>query len=103
MNERSLNILKELTNAPGASGFEDAVVAAARKYVEGIGKVKEDFLRNLYIYRKENTGTKPVVMLSTSSPTALSAFSLSEVGTKTPSPPVRFWCAMLSANIFPAL
>ena len=63
MNERSLNILKELTNAPGASGFEDAVVAIARKYVEGIGEVKEDFLRNLYIYRKENTGAKPVVML----------------------------------------
>ncbi len=63
MKERSLNILKELTNAPGASGFEDAVVAVARKYVEGIGKVEEDFLRNLYIYRKENTGSKPIVML----------------------------------------
>lgn len=63
MKERSLNILKELTNAPGASGFEDAVVAVARKYAEGIGTLEEDFQRNLYIYRRENTGAKPVVML----------------------------------------
>ena len=63
MKERSLNILKELTSAPGASGFEDAVVAVARKYAEGIGVLEEDFQRNLYIYRRENTGSKPVVML----------------------------------------
>ena len=63
MKERSLNILKDLTNAPGAPGFEDAVVAVARKYAESIGSMEEDFLRNLYIRRKENTGTKPVIML----------------------------------------
>ena len=63
MNERSLKILQELSDAPGASGFEDAVVGAARTWAENIGSVEEDFLRNLYIYRKENTGTKPVIML----------------------------------------
>ncbi len=63
MTERSLKLMQELSDAPGASGFEDAVVAVARKYAEPIGKLEEDFLRNLYIYRKENTGDRPVVML----------------------------------------
>ena len=63
MNERSLRMLQELSDAPGASGFEDAVVAVARKYAAPLGQLKEDFLRNLYIYRKENTGNKPVLMI----------------------------------------
>ena len=63
MNDHALQMLRELTNAPGASGFEDEVVKVARRYAASIGEMKEDFLRNLYIYRKENTGTKPVLML----------------------------------------
>ena len=63
MNDRSIKLLQELSDAPGASGFEDAVVAVARSYAESIGRLEEDFLRNLYIYRKENTGNKPVLML----------------------------------------
>ena len=63
MNEHALKMLQELTDAPGASGFEDEVVAVARRYAASIGDMKEDFLRNLYIYRKENTGSKPVIML----------------------------------------
>ena len=58
-----VTMLARLADAPGAGGFEDEVVAVAREYVQGLGEVKEDFLRNLYIYRKENTGGKPVVML----------------------------------------
>ena len=58
-----LKLIQELSDAPGASGFEDEVVAVARRWCESIGPMKEDFLRNLYIHRKENTGTKPVVML----------------------------------------
>ena len=46
-----------------AYGFEDAVVKVARKYAASIGEMKEDFLRNLYIYRKENTGNKPILMI----------------------------------------
>ena len=56
-------MIQELADAPGASGFEDEVVKVARRYAEPIGELKEDFLRNLYIYRKENTGTKPVLMI----------------------------------------
>ncbi len=63
MDKRSLELLQELSDAPGASGFEDAVVAVARRFAEGLGRMEEDFLRNLYIYRKENTGGKPVLML----------------------------------------
>lgn len=63
MDDRSLALMQELSDAPGASGFEDAVVAVARKYFSGAGRLEEDFLRNLYFYRKENTGNKPILML----------------------------------------
>ena len=63
MSEHALQLLRDLSNAPGASGFEDEVVKAARPYAASIGEMKEDFLRNLYIYRKENTGNKPVLLL----------------------------------------
>lgn len=58
-----ITLLQELSDAPGASGFEDAVVDVARKWAAPIGRMEEDFLRNLYIYRKENSGNKPVMML----------------------------------------
>ncbi len=63
MDAYALKMLQELSDAPGASGFEDAVVAVARRYAEGLGRMEEDFLRNLYIYRKENTGDRPIVLL----------------------------------------
>ena len=58
-----LQMIRQLADAPGASGFEDAVVEVARRYCAPIGELKEDFLRNLYIHRKENTGDRPVLML----------------------------------------
>ncbi|MBR5284867.1 MAG: M42 family peptidase, partial [Clostridia bacterium] len=58
-----LKMIQELSDAPGASGFEDEVVNVARTYAAPLGELKEDFMRNLYIYRKENSGNKPVVML----------------------------------------
>ena len=62
-DESALNMIRELSDAPGASGFEEEVVAVARRWAAPIGEMKEDFLRNLYIYRKENRGNKPVLML----------------------------------------
>lgn len=56
-------MLQRLSDAPGASGFEDPVIQAAREYAADIGAVEEDCLRNLYIHRKENTGSKPVILL----------------------------------------
>ena len=59
----ALDMIRELSDAPGAPGFEDAVVEVARRWALPIGPMEEDFQRNLYIHRKENTGTKPVLML----------------------------------------
>lgn len=59
----SLKMIEDLSNAKGASGFEDEVLEAARFYAADIADIKEDKLRNLYLYRKNNRGNKPVVML----------------------------------------
>ena len=56
INPNSLEMIRRLSEAPGASGFEDAVLAVARDYAAGIGPVQEDFLRNLYLYRREHSG-----------------------------------------------
>ena len=63
VDPNALQMIRELSDAPGAPGFEDEVVAVARRWCEPIGPMKEDFLRNLYIHRKENTGDRPVIML----------------------------------------
>lgn len=59
----SLKMIKELSNAFGPSGFEDDVLSIICKYVSDFGEIYEDSLRNLYLYRRENTGNKPVLML----------------------------------------
>lgn len=61
--ENNLKMIRELSNAMGVSGFEDQVVDISRRYSEGLGRLKEDNLRNLFIYRKENTGKRPIVQL----------------------------------------
>ena len=63
MSKELIDLARRLANTPGACGFEDEVVAVAREYAQGLGEIREDFLRNLYIYRKENRGDRPVVML----------------------------------------
>ena len=59
----ALALVESLVNTPGASGFEDEVVAIAAEAVKDFCDVSEDKLRNLYMYRKRNTGDKPLVML----------------------------------------
>ena len=63
VDPNALQMIQELADAPGAPGFEDEVVKIARRWCAPIGEMKEDFLRNLYIHRKENKGGRPVVML----------------------------------------
>ena len=63
MEKTALQMIAELSDAPGAPGFEDEVVTVARRWCAPIGPMKEDFLRNLYIHRKENQGGRKVVML----------------------------------------
>ena len=59
----TIEMIRKLSDARGPSGFEDEVVSAGREYAASFGTLEEDCLRNLYIYRKENTGNKPVIML----------------------------------------
>lgn len=63
INERELAVIRALTEAKGPSGFEDEAVTAARESLIDICNFEEDSLRNLYIYRRANTGNKPVLML----------------------------------------
>lgn len=63
LDTETIHLIQELSNAKAPSGFEDEAVAVGRRWADGIGSIEEDCLRNLYIYRKENTGDKPLVML----------------------------------------
>ena len=63
INERELAVIRALTEAKGPSGFEDEAVTAARESLIDICNFEEDSLRNLYLYRRANTGNKPVLML----------------------------------------
>lgn len=59
----SLNTIADLSNANGASGFEDEVLLAVRKHAQGLGDISEDCLRNIYIMRPDGPAGGPVVML----------------------------------------
>ena len=51
---KNLQIIADISNANGAPGFEDEVVKQIKKHAEGLGELKEDSLRNVYIKRNEN-------------------------------------------------
>lgn len=59
----SLSLIQEMSNAFGPSGFEEGPIAVARDYMEDYSSISEDCLRNLYLYRPNHSGTKPVLML----------------------------------------
>jgi putative aminopeptidase FrvX len=64
MNKQDcLDLIRDLSNAPGASGFEDDVVSALRRNVSPLGRMEEDTLRNLYLYRNEHEDEKPAIQL----------------------------------------
>ena len=56
-------MIADLSNARGASGFEDETVQAAAKHIGEGYTTEEDCLRNFYMYRTANSGNKPVFML----------------------------------------
>lgn len=60
---KHLDLIRDISNANGVSGFEDEVLQVARRYAAPELSISEDCLRNLYLRRPENTGNKPVVML----------------------------------------
>lgn len=61
--KNTLKMIADISNANGISGFEDLAVSTIREYSQELGDLKEDSLRNLYIYRKENKGNRLVVQL----------------------------------------
>ena len=63
VDERALACIRAMSEARAPSGFEDEALAAARRFIPEGYTVEEDCIRNLYITRKANTGTKPVLML----------------------------------------
>jgi putative aminopeptidase FrvX len=63
MNIDSVELLRKLSNAYGAPGFEDEVVRIIKGGFGNIFDIREDSMRNLVIYRKNHSGSKPVVML----------------------------------------
>lgn len=63
MREQSIELIKRLSDAKGAPGFEDEVIAIIKEKYGECFEIKEDAMRNLQIYRKNHSGNKPIVML----------------------------------------
>ena len=61
--DQKIEMIKNLSNVNGVSGFEDEVVALAKTYVSDAYNTREDHLRNLYITKKDNSGNKPLFLL----------------------------------------
>ncbi|MDR0568234.1 MAG: M20/M25/M40 family metallo-hydrolase [Spirochaetaceae bacterium] len=60
--ETMIALIAALSEANGVSGFEDEVIGILRRRCAGLGEIREDALRNLYVRRKENRGL-PVIQL----------------------------------------
>lgn len=60
--EQNIRMIGELASAKAPSGFEDEALEVVRRYTEGLGEIREDHIRNLYIERTGNSG-KPLMML----------------------------------------
>jgi len=64
MTMESIQMIKELTMAFGAPGFEDDVLAVARKYAPAGSRIVEDNTRNLYICPKnEQNPDLPTILV----------------------------------------
>lgn len=63
VNQSELSIIKAFAQAKAPSGFEDEAIAIARQGLGDICDFEEDSLRNLYIFRRANSGNKPILML----------------------------------------
>lgn len=61
--ERALELIGKLSDAKGAPGFEDEVLGVLRGFGGGLGTFAEDCMRNLYLKRAGNRGSRPVVQL----------------------------------------
>ena len=96
MEPKTFDLIQNLSNAFGPSGFEDDVVQIAKDYARDyIPLIEEDRMRNLYLRREEAEG-KPVLMLDAhSDETGYMIQSVRENGT------MEFIClgAQIPANL----
>ncbi len=76
-----LDMIRDLSNAKGPSGFEDEAVLAARAYAAQAGALEEDCLRNLYIRRERNCGRPTVMLDAHSDEVGLMVHSVKPTGT----------------------
>ncbi len=60
---QDIDLIAALSDAFGPSGFEDDVLSCVRRFARRDADLKEDSLRNLYLYPQTNRGDRPVVML----------------------------------------
>jgi len=59
----TLNLLKELTETSGVSGYETPIRSLVRKYLEKYGELTQDKIGSV-ICRKQGTSDKPRIMLA---------------------------------------
>ena len=59
----TINLLKELTETPGVSGYEAPIRSVIRKYLEKYGDLTQDKIGSV-ICRKAGTSEKPRIMLA---------------------------------------
>jgi putative aminopeptidase FrvX len=59
----TLNLLKELTETPGVSGYETPIRTVIRKYLDEYGELTQDKIGSV-ICRKQGTSEKPRIMLA---------------------------------------
>lgn len=58
-----IELIEQLSNAPGVSGFEDPVIEIARTYLKADFELEEDRIRNLFIHKKTPSTNRPKVMI----------------------------------------
>ena len=63
MKDETLELLKEIAEAPGVSGYESAVRNVIRKHLEGLAVIEQDNLGSI-ICKKEGASHGPKIMLA---------------------------------------
>jgi putative aminopeptidase FrvX len=63
----SINLIKDLSNANGVSGFEDQVLEVVRNKMAANLTAEVDSMRNMYLYPEKRDPQKPILMLDSHS------------------------------------
>jgi putative aminopeptidase FrvX len=63
MTVNKLELIRDLSNANGTSGFEEEVIGVIRDYAVESSDIKTDAMNNVFLNRKQNVGKRPVIMI----------------------------------------